>query len=108
MSGMEKKINDFLQTGKDWEKASSNLSGVFIVKMPATKSRPALLALEVNPEKEGKPLKRKGLFITSTDMLMAFNQALKSDSLFKLMTVIDDLNGQQMPAGKGQMKIDID
>jgi hypothetical protein len=108
MSTMEKQISDFLETGKDWDKASSKLPGVFIVKMPATKSRPALLALEVNPERDGKPLKRKGLFITSTDMLMAFNEALKSDSLFKLMTAIDEINSTQNPKGSGQTKIDID
>jgi hypothetical protein len=108
MSEMEKQISDFLQTGKDWEKMTSPLLGVSVVKMPATKSRPALLSLEVNPERDGKPLKRKGLFVTSTDMLLAFNEALKSDKLFKLMTAIDEINSQQMPKGSGQRRIEFD
>ena len=47
------------------------MAGVFIVKIPATKTRPARLNLEFNPPKDdGSPMKKRGLFIGSTEMLI--------------------------------------
>ena len=57
------------------------IPGVFVVKVPATKARPALLFLEVNPLKnDGKPMKRKGLFIGSKEMYIAYKEALEEEA----------------------------
>ncbi|MEX2680859.1 MAG: hypothetical protein Q6373_004615 [Candidatus Sigynarchaeota archaeon] len=110
MSSIEKTIKDFLKDGKDWDKLpTKQLPGVNIVKMPATKSRPALLALEVNPVKEGKPMKRKGLFVTSKEMLVSFSEILTNDSIFTLMKTIEDINAAAMPKGSSVPKaLDLD
>ncbi|NMC06560.1 MAG: hypothetical protein GYA24_15190 [Candidatus Lokiarchaeota archaeon] len=105
MSSQEKQMKEFLKNGQDWEKMSTkDLPGVFVVKMPATKSRPALLALEVNPMKDGKPMKRKGLFVTSKDMLVSFQEILTSDGTFSVMRSVEQINAEVAPKGTGGPK----
>ena len=106
---MEKSIKDFLQSGKDWEQLPlANFEGAHVVKMPATKTRPALLAIEVNPVKDGKPMKRKGLFVTNTDMLTEFQSILTNESLYNLMKTVDAINSEQQPAGKERKPLKIE
>ncbi len=108
MSEMEKKVKQFLKDGTDWEKYPTQLEGVSIVKMPGTKSRPPLLALEVNPHKDGKPIKRKGLFITNAEMLIEFSDLLMNDALPNLMKTIDGINTEAMPKGAKKVPLALD
>ena len=109
MSTLEKQVQEFLKDGNDWDKMpTKQLAGVNIVKMPATKSRPALLALEINPVKDGKPMKRKGLFVTSSEMLVSYSEILTTDSLFTLMKTVEAINAVQMPKGKAPKALDLD
>ncbi len=67
--------------------------GVVVVKMPPTKTRPAFLGVEINPLKEdGKPMKRKGLIVTSKKMLVEFDKIIKDEKLFQLIEEIEDTN----------------
>lgn len=104
---MEEHIEKFLGSAGDWEKLETDIPGVAVVKMPATKSRPALLAVEVNPQKDGKPMKRKGLFITSAEMLLEFSDILTDESLLTLMKNVDAVNITQQPntPKRGKLKI---
>ncbi|MHA1792472.1 MAG: hypothetical protein ACTSVI_07495 [Promethearchaeota archaeon] len=109
MSDMQKQIKDFLKEAKEWEKLpTEQLPGVHIVKMPATKTRPAKLAIEINPIKDGKPLKRKGLFVTSIDMLLEFSEILQNESVYNLMKVIDGINAEQEPKSSGRPPLKIE
>ncbi|MBN2153592.1 MAG: hypothetical protein JW839_19205 [Candidatus Lokiarchaeota archaeon] len=106
---VENNIKKFLESGQDWEKlATKQLPGVNIVKMPATKARPALLAIEVNPLRDGKPMKRKGLFVTSTEMLVSFSELLTNEALFSLMKTVEGINAEKVPKGSGSTALDLD
>lgn len=94
---VEDRIEKFLGDAGDWEKLETDIGGVSVVKMPATKSRPALLSVEVNPLKDGKPMKRKGLFITSAEMLLEFSDILTDEPLLTLMKSVDAINATQQP-----------
>jgi len=63
MADIEKELKEHLDKGKDWEKMETPIEGVMVVKVPATKTRPALLFLEINPIINGKPLKEKGYLL---------------------------------------------
>lgn len=53
-------LRAFLE-GVDWERRKTSIPGVFLPKIPATGSRPAELAIEVNPvDSSGLPRKRRG------------------------------------------------
>ena len=93
MADIEAQLRNHLETAKDWEKMEAPVPGVFVVKVPATKTRPALLFLEINPLKDdGKPLKRKGLFIGSKKMLVKFGEALNDDKVFQLINELEKVN----------------
>jgi hypothetical protein len=93
MADIEAQLKAHLKSGSDWEKMETPIEGVNVVKVPATKTRPALLFLEINPIKEdGKPLKRKGLFVGSKEMLIKFSAALNDDKTFQLIGELEKIN----------------
>ena len=93
MADIQSQLKDHLKNGSDWQKMETPVQGVYVVKVPATKTRPALLFLEVNPLKEdGKPMKRKGLFVGSKEMLVKFGEALNDDKVFQLIGEIEKVN----------------
>lgn len=100
MADIQSQLKDHLKTGKDWEKMETPIPGVFVVKVPATKTRPALLFIEVNPLKsDGKPMKRKGLFIGSKEMYLAFKEALEEDAIYTLIQNVETVNPEVKGAG---------
>jgi len=93
MADIQAQLRDHLKNGADWEKMETPVEGVTVVKVPATKTRPALLFLEVNPLKnDGKPMKRKGLFVGSKEMLVKFGEALNDDKVFQLIGEVEKVN----------------
>ena len=93
MSSIEEQLKAHLKNVADWEKMETPVDGVNVVKVPATKTRPALLFLEINPLKEdGKPLKRKGLFVGSKEFLIKFSEALNDDKTFQLIGELEKVN----------------
>ena len=95
MTEIQAQLKEHLKSGKDWEKMETPVDGVYVVKVPATKTRPSLLFLEVNPLKDdGKPMKRKGLFIGSYEMLVKFGEALNDDKVFQLIKELEQVNPQ--------------
>ena len=103
MADIEAQLKVHLRDGKDWEKMDTPIEGVSVVKVPATKTRPALLFLEINPIKEdGKPLKRKGLFVGSKEILLKFSEALNDDKTFQLIGELEKINPKVSGNGKNK------
>jgi len=93
MADIQEQLKKHLDNAESWEKMETPIPGVFVVKVPATKTRPALLFLEVNPLKnDGNPMKRKGLFIRNKEMYLAFKEALEEDDIFTLLQNIETVN----------------
>ncbi len=100
LADIKAQLKNHLETGADWEKMETPVPGVNVVKVPATKTRPALLFLEVNPLKEdGKPMKRKGLFVGSKEMLIKFSETLSDDKVFQLIGELERVNPEVMSNG---------
>ncbi|MFX1477843.1 MAG: hypothetical protein ACFFCI_06900 [Promethearchaeota archaeon] len=100
MSDIEAQLREHLENGEDWEKMETPVEGVSVVKVPATKTRPALLFLEINPIKEdGKPLKRKGLFVGSKEILIKFSEALNDDKTYQLIGELEKVNPKVSTGG---------
>ena len=100
MTDIKAQLTEHLKNAADWEKMETPVDGVYIVKVPATKTRPSLLFLEINPLKEdGKPLKRKGLFVGSKEFLIKFSEALSDDKVFQLIGEMDEVNPEVRGAG---------
>jgi len=100
MTDIQNQLKEHLSKGSDWEKMETPVPGVFVVKVPATKTRPALLFLEVNPlTEQGKPMKRKGLFVGSKEMLVKFGEALNDDKVFQLIGELEQVNPEVKSVG---------
>ena len=93
MADIQAQLKEHLNNSEDWEKMETPIEGVFVVKIPATKTRPALLQIEINPmTDDGKPMKRKGLFVGNLEMLMKFSDAITDDKVFQLMKELEQAN----------------
>jgi hypothetical protein len=104
---MKDQLMDHLKNGNDWERMSTEIDSVFVIRAPGTKSNPKpRLMIEVNPiDETGKPKKRKGLFISTKEMYIQFLEALNDDRIHKLLTSIDEINPVKKTAMK-KLKMD--
>ena len=106
MSDIQAQLKEHLKSGKDWEKMATPIEGIGVVKVPATKTRPALLFLEVNPLKEdGTPMKRKGLFVGNKEMLIKFSEALSDDKTYQLIQEIEQINPKESKNSVKKLKM---
>lgn len=89
----EDKLTSFLKTGSDWARMKTSVPGIFILKLPAYKSYPSRLAVELNPiDDSGSPMKKRGLVIRSSKELEEFNNLFQYDKLSPLLKNIDNVN----------------
>ncbi|TFG02355.1 MAG: hypothetical protein EU542_05230 [Promethearchaeota archaeon] len=93
MADIQAQLKEHLKNGKDWEKMQTPVEGVYVVKVPETKTRPSLLFLEINPLNEnGRPMKKKGLFVGNKEMLIKFGESLNDDKVYQLIGELEKVN----------------
>ena len=106
MSDIQAQLKEHLKSGKDWEKMATPIEGINVVKVPATKTRPALLFLEINPLKEdGTPMKKRGLFVGNKEMLIKFGEALNDDKTYQLIQEIEQINPKETKTNVKKLKM---
>ena len=94
MDKVEKGLSGFLETGADWARKPTSVPGVFVVKFPAARNRPATLGVEFNPvDKSGKPIKRRGLMIRSLGELQEYKKMITDDKVDALLKGVEVLCG---------------
>ena len=99
----EEKLGEFLRTGKDWGRLSTSVPGIYIQKLPANKSSPSKLVVEINPVNEvGAPTKRRGMIIRYEDEYKSLKDILNNEKLPKLLKMLDEVN----PGSGGKSKSD--
>ena len=85
-------LKSFLEEGADWERKSTSVPGVSIIRLPGTKTRSHSLAVEINPVGEdGRPMKRKGLMVMNKDEMASFKAIFNNDKLFALMNSLEEI-----------------
>jgi len=90
---LESKLADFLKSGKDWERKPTTVPGVFVLKMPPFRGSPARLAVELNPvDSAGRPTKKRGVLLRSSEELAEYRKLLEGDRLTSLLKNIDGLS----------------
>jgi len=89
----EDKLSSFLKTGSDWGRMKTSIPGIFILKLPAYKTFPARVTVELNPvDESGSPTKKRGLVIRSLKELDEYAKLLQYDKLSSLLKNIDKVN----------------
>jgi hypothetical protein len=87
------RIREFLNDGRNWERKATNIPGVFMFRLSATKGRPASLALEINPvDTYGSITKKRGVVIRSASELDEISRLLGHPKVGELSKRIDAIN----------------
>lgn len=99
----DERLQQFLRSGKSWERRATTVPGIFILKLPEDGRRPASLAVELNPvDDSGKPTKRRGLVLRSSEELEEFRELINNEKLASLMAKIDEVNPKRGARKKGE------
>jgi hypothetical protein len=100
-------LKTFIEDGQDWERKNTSVKGVSIIRLPATKNRPASLAIDINPVGEnGLPMKKKGIMIMNAAELAAFRAAFTNEKVDSLITALEEVLPERKAAGKSS-KMDV-
>ena len=90
---VDERLAQFLKEGNDWERKVTSITGVFLLKVPTSRSRPELIVIEVNPvDKSGSPTKKRGIIIRSSSELDQIRSILTNVKLEQLAKSIDEVN----------------
>ena len=83
---VDNRLTDFLNEGKDWERKHNNEPGVFLLKLPAFRSRPACIAIEIDALSRGGGggNRRRGLIIRSKEEIDQLSNILTNDKVIEL------------------------
>ncbi len=92
----EDKLSSFLKTGADWARMKTSVPGIFILKMPAYRSSPARLAVELNPTDESSaPTKKRGLVLRSAVEFDEYKGLFQHERLSSLLKSVEAVNPPQ-------------
>jgi hypothetical protein len=91
---LEESLRKVLQTGKDWQRIPvKGAPGIFVLKAPAARGRPASLLVEINPVgADGVPTKRRGLILRSLEELKEYRKPISEDRLEEILKAIESIN----------------
>ncbi|MGY5874825.1 MAG: hypothetical protein RTU30_03685 [Candidatus Thorarchaeota archaeon] len=90
---MEEQLRDMLKHGRKWERLRITDGGIFIRKIPQSKSEPAYLALEINPTDErGIPINKMGVIIRDLNELDAIRALLSQEKVDEVLQVIEKVH----------------
>ena len=95
---VDNRLTDFLNEGKDWERKQTNVPGVFLLKLPAFRSRPACIAIEIDALSRGGGgggNKRRGLIIRSKEEIEQLSNILTNDKVIELASAVEKVNPVQ-------------
>jgi hypothetical protein len=83
-----------LNQGKDWERKQTNVPGVFLLKLPSFRSRPACIAIEIDTMGQGGGggSRRRGLIIRTKEDIEQLSNILNNDKVIELAFAIEKVN----------------
>jgi hypothetical protein len=95
-SEINDKLAQFLREGQNWEKKATNIQGVFLLKLPASKQSPSSIAIEINRTNTTTAgssfARKKGIIIRSGSELEQFDQLLSNPKVVELAKKIEVVN----------------
>src|SRR5207237_10203081 len=87
------RLRQFLNEGRNWERKATNIPGVFLFRLPASKGRPASLAIEINPvDTYGSITKKRGVVIRSASELDEVSRLVHHPKVGDLSRKIDEVH----------------
>ena len=96
-------LRQFLNEGGNWERKATNIPGAFLFRLPASKGRPATIAIGINPiDTYGSITKKRGIIIMSASEMDEISRLLSHPKVGELSKKIDVVNPKrEATTGKG-------
>jgi hypothetical protein len=92
----DKRLIEFLEKGKDWERKQTNIPGVFLIRLPQFRSRPACIGVELDVlNRGGGGNRRRGIILRTTDELQHLLDIVNNKKLSELTSSIEKVNPLQ-------------
>ncbi|MHA1301685.1 MAG: hypothetical protein ACTSO9_19870 [Candidatus Helarchaeota archaeon] len=96
-SSLEDKLEKILEKSKDWTKNKTSIPGLFIVKIPGSKTKPPLLAIELNPaDSMGNPKKKRGIYIMGLEEFNVFKDIINNEKTLTLIKTIESIKAKRI------------
>jgi hypothetical protein len=94
---VDNRLTDFLNEGKDWERKQTNVPEVFLLKLPAFRSRPACIGIEIDAMGRGGGggNRRRGLIIRTKEDIAQLSNILNNDKVMELASALEKVNPVQ-------------
>ena len=107
MTEANERLIQFLNGGRNWERKATNIPGVFLFRLPASKGRSTSLAIEINPvDSYGSITKKRGVVIRSASELDEISRLLSHPKVGEISKKIDSVNPKrEATTGKGNPDI---
>jgi hypothetical protein len=106
---MQERLTYFLKDSSDWERKSTSIQGVLLLKLPNSKAGTwkEPIAIEINPvnPSTGFPTKKRGIVIRSASELEQITHILTNLKLSELAKRMDEVNPSDL---KDKAKINAD
>jgi len=97
----DKRLTEFLEKGKDWERKQTNIPGVFLIRLPQFRSRPACIGVELDAlNRGGGGNRRRGIILRTREELQQLLDMVTNKKLSELTSSIEKVNPVQQ-AGIG-------
>jgi hypothetical protein len=93
---VDNRLSDFVKEGKDWERKQTSVPGVFLLRLPAFRSRPACVAIEIDAlNRGGSGGRKRGIIIRSKEEIKQLSNILNNDKVIELASAVEAVNPVQ-------------
>jgi hypothetical protein len=92
----DNRLTEFLENGKDWERKQTNIPGVFLIRLPQFRSRPACIGVELDIlNRGGVSNRRRGIILRTSSELQQLKEIINNGKLSELASSIEKVNPVQ-------------
>jgi len=95
----DKRLTEFLENGKDWERKQTNIPGVFLIRLAQFRSRPACIGVELDVlNRGGGSNRRRGIILRTSSELQQLREIINNGKLLELASSIEKVNPVHQPS----------
>jgi hypothetical protein len=104
----DNRLMEFLQSGKDWERKQTNIPGIFLIRLPQFRSRPACIGVELDVLNRGAGgSRRRGIILRTRDELEQLLEVINNHKLLELTSLIEKVNPVQQSSSATNLDSEI-
>jgi hypothetical protein len=104
----DNRLMEFLQNGKDWERKQTNIPGIFLIRLPQFRSRPACIGVELDVlNRGGGGSRRRGIILRTQEELEQLLEVINNKKLLELTSLIQKVNPVQQSSSATSLDSEI-